>query len=221
MAKGRKPTIKKTSDTGAEKPTRRTRRTTSKTGTGSPRSTAKKTTTKRTTAKKTTAKKTPVKKTDPSGKKQNWTGRIHEHPNAGKGNFAVNPQNAGRKPSIKKAINKMLSAEGTMAIPKKSLIREDDNNWYVKIPTTDSIAMQLMRWAMGSNGSHSLRAIEMMMERTDGLVLREKDVQDLTEVLNRYVIVDDHAQHTPPIQSEKAAIEAAEDIDFEELADTE
>jgi len=147
-------------------------------------------------------------------------GQIHLHPKANTNGFKQNPQNIGkRKPSIKRAINKMLNGDGLMAISKKSVVREDDDNWYVKIPNEDLLATQLMKWAMGKNGRHSLKAIEMMMQRTDGLVLREKEVQDLYEVLKQYAVKDDHGEFEPPIQSEKEALDAAEEIDFEELQD--
>lgn len=43
-----------------------------------------------------------------SKKKENYTGRIHEHPNAGKGDFAQNPQNINRKGRPRKLVSGVI-----------------------------------------------------------------------------------------------------------------
>lgn len=158
---------------------------------------------------------------DKGQEKKGGYGKIHEHPKANTAGFAQNPQNMGkRKPSIKKAIEKMLAGDGVIAMPKSRLVREDDEFYYLRVPNEEALATKLMNLAMSRGGHVSLKAIEMIMQRTDGIVPREQDVQDLYEVLSRFAIKDDHGDaHVPPVTSEKEALDRAEDIDFEELAD--
>lgn len=158
---------------------------------------------------------------DENNKKKGGYGKIHEHPKANTAGFAQNPQNMGkRKPSIKRAIENMLAGDGVIAMPKSRLVREDDEFYYLRVPNEEALATKLMNLAMSRGGHVSLKAIEMIMQRTDGLIPKEQDVQDLYEVLSRFAIKDDHGDDgTPPIQSEKAALDRAEDIDFEELED--
>jgi hypothetical protein len=55
-----------------------------------------------------------------SKKKENYTGRIHEHPNAGKGNFAKNPQNINRKGRPRKMVSGIITELKERGVEKVS-----------------------------------------------------------------------------------------------------
>jgi len=86
--------------------------------------------------------------------------------------FDKNPDNAklgGRKPSIKKQIIELMTAEGAYMIEKKNVIKVYKNgNVKVKIPTQMQIAMKLNEWAMSKKGNDSIRAIQLIMDHIDG-----------------------------------------------------
>lgn len=81
------------------------------------------------------------------------------------------PANRGRKPSIRKALNKMLEADGSFEIPLSQVLEFKENtegqkDGYIRIaiPRKEAVAMKLMKLAM--NGD--MQAIKLLIEQIDG-----------------------------------------------------
>lgn len=93
--------------------------------------------------------------------------------------FEKNPQNinrkgAPRKVSIKRELEKLLQADGTLVFRGNQIIdfgKEPDGTQYVKIklPTQEALAHKMISIAMGSNKySNTLRALIQLLEQFDG-----------------------------------------------------
>lgn len=77
------------------------------------------------------------------------------------------PANKGRKPSIKKELERIALSDGWIEFPTKDVeILEDKVR--IKIPKQDALAMKLWSWAMSKKGNDSIKAIQMIMEQFDG-----------------------------------------------------
>lgn len=106
-------------------------------------------------------------------------GRNNIRPEDNTNGFQKNPQNINRngsKPSIKKQLAKILKSEGTLPLPKKFFIKEDNDNYYFEIPTQTMIALKLISISMG-NKKDSFNAIKLLLETFDG-----KAVQSVLEL---------------------------------------
>lgn len=79
------------------------------------------------------------------------------------------PENRGRKPSIRKQLETLLDKDGKITFPQNQVVKvNDDGSVTVKLPTQMQMAMKLATWAMGNRGTDSLKAIQMIMEQIDG-----------------------------------------------------
>jgi len=78
-------------------------------------------------------------------------------------------RNGGRLPSIKNSLRRLLQQEGRVKFDKDQVLAiNDDGSVELKLPKADSLAMKLIEWAMGSSGTNSIKAIQMVMEQFDG-----------------------------------------------------
>jgi len=91
----------------------------------------------------------------------------------GKGNsngFDKRPEDAskgGRKPSIKKQLEKIALADGWIEFKTEDVqILEDKIK--VRVPKIDAVALKLWSWAMSKKGNDSIKAIQMIMNHFDG-----------------------------------------------------
>lgn len=93
--------------------------------------------------------------------------------------FPINdPTKGGRKPSIKKQLLQLLSAEGHLKIEAANVISvADDGSVVIKVPTEMQVGMKLMQWAMSRRGNDSMKAIQMIMEQIDG---KPKNTHEIT-----------------------------------------
>lgn len=93
------------------------------------------------------------------------------------------PENRGRKISIKNQLKELLGKEGEMKIPKKQVIRvNDDGSVVISMPKQQMLAMKLMQWALSGKGNDSTKAIQMIMEQMDGKPRQSIAFED-TEIL--------------------------------------
>lgn len=85
--------------------------------------------------------------------------------------FDKNPENInknGRKPSIKKELEKIALMDGIMTLPRSQVISIDNKEVKIKLPKQDALALKLFSWAMSKKGNDSIKAIQMIMEQFDG-----------------------------------------------------
>lgn len=79
---------------------------------------------------------------------------------------------AGRKSkrvSIRKELRELLAKDGAMVIPSKHVVKvNDDGSVVIKLPKKEQAAMKIVQWAMGSNGTHSMAALKLLIEQIDG-----------------------------------------------------
>lgn len=101
------------------------------------------------------------------------------------------PDNRGRKPSIKKQLTELLSSEGVLRIPAKQVKSIDqDGNVEIKIPKQDAMAMKLMQWAMSGKGTNSLKALQMIMEQIDGKPKQALTIEDYVNTPSKYEVIN-------------------------------
>lgn len=88
------------------------------------------------------------------------------------------PTKGGRKPSIKRELEKLLETEGVMIFPQEDIIQHnEDGSVTVKVPTSMQMALKLQDWANGNHGGNSIKAIQMIMEQIDG---KPKNTHEVT-----------------------------------------
>jgi len=76
--------------------------------------------------------------------------KIHEHPNAGSNGFDKRPEDArkgGRKPSIKRQLEKIAVGDGWVEYAKEDVEIIGDRI-RIKMPKQDALALKLWEWAM-------------------------------------------------------------------------
>lgn len=79
------------------------------------------------------------------------------------------PENRGRKPSIKKQIAELFEKEGKITIPKNQVAKiNEDGSVAIILPTQMQVAMKLISLVMGKDGNVSMRGIQMLIEHFDG-----------------------------------------------------
>lgn len=79
------------------------------------------------------------------------------------------PKNRGRKPSIKKQLETLLDANGTLKIDAKNVVSiEEDGSVIIQVPTQMQLAMHLQRLAMSGKNNVSLNALKLILEQFDG-----------------------------------------------------
>lgn len=98
------------------------------------------------------------------GKEKNFGNKINTN------GFDKNPQNIGnRKPSIKKQLETLLDANGTLKIDAKNVVSiEEDGSVIIQVPTQMQLAMHLQRLAMSGKNNVSLNALKLILEQFDG-----------------------------------------------------
>lgn len=80
------------------------------------------------------------------------------------------PKNRGRKPGIRKQLEKMLEAEGSYKVPWEQIVEvrqpEGEDKGYIRIaiPRQDAIAMRLCQMA----ASGDIQAMRLLIEQTEG-----------------------------------------------------
>lgn len=80
------------------------------------------------------------------------------------------PENKGRKPSIKREIQKLLSGDGSFRIPLDQVTEFNEAEGFIsiKIPRQEALAMRYLQFAMSNSPEHAMRAIEKLMDHLDG-----------------------------------------------------
>jgi len=98
--------------------------------------------------------------------------------------FPINdPTKGGRPVSIRNQLKEVLQSDGNIVIPASQVVElRDDGAVVLKLPTQTQMALKLSAWAMGSKGSESLKAIQMIMEQVDGKPKQTID-QTTTDVI--------------------------------------
>lgn len=80
------------------------------------------------------------------------------------------PKNRGRKPSIRKQLEKYLGEDGSFTLPMSQIIEvvetTEEQEGYIRIaiPRQEALAQKLLSIAMGGD----IQAIKMIMEQIDG-----------------------------------------------------
>ena len=86
--------------------------------------------------------------------------------------FQKNPQNINRNgapPSIRNQIKEILAADGSMKIKWEDVITIQNNDFVeIKLLNKEMSAIKLFQWAMSSNPAASIRALQTIIEQTDG-----------------------------------------------------
>lgn len=101
------------------------------------------------------------------------------------------PTKGGRKPSIRKQLEELMSKEGKITIPAKQVTKiDEDGNVTIVLPTQMQMAMKLASWAMSNKGTDSIKAIQMVMETLDGKPKQTIEQEHKDKVL-KVEIIDD------------------------------
>ena len=86
--------------------------------------------------------------------------------------FDKRPQDTtkgGRKPSLRKQLEEIITDEGSYTIEEKNVLKINDNgSIVVKATSSEQMARKLVDWAMSNKGNDSIKAIQMIMEQIDG-----------------------------------------------------
>lgn len=101
-----------------------------------------------------------MSKIDNFGEKRNTAGFL-QHPEN------INPK--GRI-TIKTQLKELVDSEhGEIFIKKSDIIETTSEGVLIRVTNKEAIALKLMDWINSSNGQFSLKAIEMVMNRIDGM----------------------------------------------------
>ena len=86
--------------------------------------------------------------------------------------FDKHPENLndqGRPLSIKSDLKRILGANGEMTIKAANIVNVHDNgDVTVRMAQSETLALRLLDWANSSRGADSLKALQMIINHTDG-----------------------------------------------------
>ena len=107
-------------------------------------------------------------------------GRGNITPEDNTNGFQKNPQNInrkGRKPSLKKQLEKVALSDGWLTFDIKDVqILEDKIK--VKVPKEEAMALKMFQIAMGKNPNAAMNAIKLYLETFDGKANQNIKIED-------------------------------------------
>ena len=102
-----------------------------------------------------------------------------------------NKHGKGAPISITNQLREILAQDGEMVIKPEHIIKtNDDGSVVIKMPKRDMVAMKLLQWAMSKKGNDSLRAIQLIAERTEGRPHQSTSV-DINQPINQIELTDE------------------------------
>jgi len=107
-------------------------------------------------------------------------GRGNITPEDNTNGFQKNPQNInrkGRKPSLKKQLEKVALSDGWLTFDKKD-VQILDNSIKVKVPKEEAMALKMFQIAMGKNPNAAMNAIKLYLETFDGKANQNIRIED-------------------------------------------